>query len=677
MTSIILPLLAAATAAISGYHYTGDEYVEAPDARYRPAVIEVDSEQYLDSLVKNGTKVLRRRGDLALAYIPIDTVAATSHKRGNAGTPYAATPRRRIIRPALDEAMEWYDAWKVYCGEDLPQGYDGSGVVVGICDIGIDPLHPTFLDSDGKSRIRKIVQYKESQGERIELEGDDAYSEWKTDTIAEWHATHVAGILAGNGADSPYRGAAPGADIVVTTSQLSDVGLLAGVEDIIEYAESVGKPAVVNLSMGSYNGPHDGTSLFSRYMDMLGEEAVICMSAGNEGDRSNTLHYSFTEDVNEVKVRIGNRGYNNFDAYGMTDLWLDDSSRMTVTLGIYDSNSQFGKIIYELPRFECGNDSDFMVSSDTDSEFAKYFTGNVTIRGGVWKGNGRRYVQVEYDVVTEAVCDQGAWGRYNLALSVSATAGRKLDVYADGTYSCLRTFPGQPAPGSDGSFSDLATGHNLVSVGMYNSSHKAEKGTVNVNSGYATLIDGRVEPVTVAPGSSMYSAFSRYADPAPADDIDGLWTHNTGTSMSSPYAAGFVATWLQANPKLKIDDVKDIISSTNRHDYPDEDNPRHGQGWFDPYSGLLMAIEKAGVKDIDGDGSAIRFLLKGRNLTVVNPGNIEVSVSVFDMQGRRMMMQDVGSGVSEIKLDLLPKGIYVVTGEGMTSGDSPLKIILR
>ena len=315
-------LLGGVAAVTAGYHYTGDEYVAAADARFEPAVVEVRSEAWLDSLTDAGARILRRRGDLALAYLPIrrDSVSPESPSRLRRDDGLRQSPRR-VIRPVLHKAMEWYGAGRVFSGEGLPQGYDGGGIVVGICDIGIDPLHPTFIDAgSGESRIRRIVQYKESQGERIEVCPED-YSAWKTDTVAEWHATHVAGIMAGGGAGSPYRGVAHGAEIVVTTSQLSDVGLLAGVEDIIEYARSVGKPAVVNLSMGSYNGPHDGTSLFSRYMDMLGEEAVICLSAGNEGNRSNTLQFDFRDGHEYAEMWIGSRDYANYDIYGMTDIW--------------------------------------------------------------------------------------------------------------------------------------------------------------------------------------------------------------------------------------------------------------------------------------------------------------------------------------------------------------------
>ena len=155
--------------------------------------------------------------------------------------------------------------------------------MAGFCDVGFDPLHPTFLDKNGVSRVKRITQYIENKGLRIVVEGDEAYEEWGTDDSDNYHATHVGGIMAGNGAGSPYVGIARDADIVVSTSTLTDVGLLAGVEDIIDYAKEVGKPCVINLSMGNYIGAHDGTSLFSQYLDMCAEDAIIVLSSGNEG----------------------------------------------------------------------------------------------------------------------------------------------------------------------------------------------------------------------------------------------------------------------------------------------------------------------------------------------------------------------------------------------------------
>ncbi len=260
---------------------------------YIPRLVKIQSESEVDSLREQGVDVLRRRGDILLCFFP------NPQTRSN-----EPAIRPRPIAPALDVAKSYYDAGSIQSGDGFGTPYTGKGVVVGICDVGIDPLHPTFLDADGRSRIKRVVHYIEGDGLRIQLEGDDDYLEWQTDNPEEYHATHVCGILAGNGAGSPYSGVAPDADIVATVSTLSEVGLLAGVEDIIDYAKEVGRPAVINISVGSYTGAHDGSSLFSQYLDMCAEDAIIVMSSGNEGTHYNSLVSSFSSDSPSVAVRL-------------------------------------------------------------------------------------------------------------------------------------------------------------------------------------------------------------------------------------------------------------------------------------------------------------------------------------------------------------------------------------
>ena len=57
--------------------------------------------------------------------------------------------------------------------------------------------------------------------------------------------------------------------------------------------------------------------------------------------------------------------------------------------------------------------------------------------------------------------------------------------------------------------------------------------------------------------------------------------------------AGIVALWLQADPTLTPDRIKDIISKTSRHtdetlDYP---NNNYGHGLIDAYAGMLEVLD--------------------------------------------------------------------------------------
>ena len=76
------------------------------------------------------------------------------------------------------------------------------------------------------------------------------------------HGTHVAGIAAGDGSSSAsgYIGVAPGADIIFVKTTFTDADIIDGITYIKNKAVAAGEPFVINLSLGSQEGAHDGTS---------------------------------------------------------------------------------------------------------------------------------------------------------------------------------------------------------------------------------------------------------------------------------------------------------------------------------------------------------------------------------------------------------------------------------
>ena len=50
------------------------------------------------------------------------------------------------------------------------------------------------------------------------------------------------------------------------------------------------------------------------------------------------------------------------------------------------------------------------------------------------------------------------------------------------------------------------------------------------------------------------------------DDVENPYGSMYGTSMAAPCAAGVIALWLQANPKLSVAEVMDILKTTAYHD---------------------------------------------------------------------------------------------------------------
>ena len=694
-----LGLFAAVAATPGNYRPGGDEYEPSDGDRWIPAIVRIDGERSLDSLRRIGAKVLRHRGGLALTYLPRESAAKSVP--GLYGGGGRGDLRRRAV-PTLDVARHCFGADRILTGAGLPRAFTGKGVVVGWCDIGLDATHPNFRTPDGRQagRIKRLVQYRESQGERRVIDSPEEMARWRTDTVAEDHGTHVGGIIAGSDNWFGYRGIASDADIVVTLSELSDVGLLAGVEDIIEYARSVGKPAVVNLSMGNYTGPHDGTDLMCQYLDMLGEEAVICVSAGNEGNRTNAVRLEFSDGKPAQGIRLGNYSWNQFHIQGMTDVWSLDDRPVDVTVCVYDETTR--ETVWSVPVPPLRDGESYTLATP-QCGFAGLFEGRMILAGDISPDNGRYELAIGYDLTTEQRSQEGAWARYNIAFEFRGADGVVADVYADGIYTRLRGMPGGPEPTTDLSFSNMATGRNTISVGMYTSRETApllngdtdrfrnvEEGTVNVNSGYATLTDGRVMPLTVAPGAIVVSSSSSpYAATLPdvasvmaaAREIDGevyYWRSILGTSMSSPYVAGFIATWLEADPTLTLNEIRDIIETTNRHDIADPANPRHGRGWFDPYAGLREVLRRAplGVDAPETDG--LRLVRENGGVAALTAGAGEVELCVYDMLGR-LLHRASGAGprlfIPLAALSSLSSGCLIVKAETLDGDSASLKII--
>ena len=214
---------------------------------------------------------------------------------------YLRVERRNVCVTAVQESSEW----------DL----DGSGVLIGIIDSGIDYRHPDFRDEDGSTRILQLWDqtiegtpppgFREgtvysAQQINAALKSDTPYDIVPSRDLAG-HGTAVAGIAAGNGraSNGTEKGMAPKASLVVV--KLGNSGLenmtrtteiMRGVKFVSDLAESLQMPCAINLSYGTNNGSHTGRSLFELYLDSIAErwKTALVVATGNEGDTGH--HYS-------------------------------------------------------------------------------------------------------------------------------------------------------------------------------------------------------------------------------------------------------------------------------------------------------------------------------------------------------------------------------------------------
>lgn len=192
-------------------------------------------------------------------------------------------------------------------------GFDGKGVAVGVIDTGVDILHPDFRKKDGSTRIKWLMQMGATGGLHPELEEMYCGKQETTCAIfdeadlnaliasgdagpifdASGHGSHVTSIAAGNGGPSVngnprYVGVAPGADLIIGAMEsFQDEDVSWAAQFVFDRAQDLNEPCVLNLSIGSDYGAHDGSDILGRRLArMVGDDKpgrAIVVAAGNSG----------------------------------------------------------------------------------------------------------------------------------------------------------------------------------------------------------------------------------------------------------------------------------------------------------------------------------------------------------------------------------------------------------
>lgn len=194
-------------------------------------------------------------------------------------------------------------------------GIEGEGVLVGFIDTGIDYTHPAFRNSDGTTRIDYI--YDLSEGGKAynrddinnALKSQDPYSIVPSIDTVE-HGTHVAGIAcAGGRINTEYYGVAPKSSIAMVKCTRGNFALssniMKGLKFLVEAGKFLKKPLVVNISLSTNDGAHNGTSLLEQYISTIStlERITIVIAAGNEGDSAHHIGGTLKRQ-NKISINV-------------------------------------------------------------------------------------------------------------------------------------------------------------------------------------------------------------------------------------------------------------------------------------------------------------------------------------------------------------------------------------
>lgn len=689
--------------------------------QYLPVIIRVDSP---DTPLPDFITELHRRGTIVLATVESARISEVKDLEG-----VVRVEANSVSEASMVDARNFCHLPEIAAGSELPTGLTGKGVVTGFCDIGFDPNHINFRTIGGANRVKKIVNYTFAYPRPTVYKTITGIASWSTDNIMESHATHVCGIMSGGYDKYNLQGIATCADIVGTTSPLTNVHLLDGCEEIIDYAKSQGKPAVINMSISSMTGPHDGTTLFNQYMSALTEDATICISSANSGNMPGCVQAVLTEK--KPYVTTYGRGFPSLSLVriqGKIDIWASDSDPLSVQImqspfKITDTDT----IVPIGPKFDpasgerewviCSPEYDRMYGDAVKAHFPKYISGYIYLAADVNPENGRYNIMAEVNYLDNTTSSSSK-ARSIYGLHVEGKPGAKVEMYSSDRLMLTAYADRNAVSGSTNrTVNDFCTSEGVIAVGSFDTQNvqtflsgqvtefpRLHIGGPSYFTSYGTLNDGTVLPTVCAPGAQVVSSLStpylnRFrsdigkeasfripvqhssssttepsttSGPSKAGitpnrpKSEWYWGPMQGTSMSSPYVAGVCALWLEAAPDLTGRQIREIVMKTASLPTVDPTNPQWGGGVLNAAEGLKMAREMSRVTSVG---------------TV--PGTDgENSVAIKAGEGR-VHITSLTSPVASITV-ATPSGMTLYSGEPMShdvnvdlTTDSPSIGILR
>jgi len=643
------------------------------------------------SLEQVDVKISSRTGNIITAQVPVDmieTVAALPEvKYVQMGTPV----QRKMNKARITSKVDMVQAGT----SPLSKPFFGKDVVVGIIDNGFEYGHPNFYNkAHTEYRIKRVWDQNAysgtppSFGYGAEYVLKDSILAAAYDMQDISHGTHVTGIATGadNSNGNPFYGIAGDADIVLVSFFNSSACISDGIKYIYDYAASVGKPCVINLSLGSFMGPHDGTSTFDQLSDeMQGKGRLLVGAAGNEGNKNIHASKIFNQTDTIFKTFCE---YDNI----ASDIWGEVGKDYKVQVCIYDTINK--KPVYTSPEYSASASISKEIKLLTTTHGAR---GNININSGIDPQNNKPNVFIESNLssIKSGNC---------LALIIKATEGT-VNAWFDDTYCNFNSFnfPGWSDADNKFTIGEIGgTGKQIVSVGAYvsgtsytdlnsdtyNLTNQTLKDLATFSSKGPTL-DGRMKPEITAPGSLIASSVSSYDATEPSLRVKATTIDNktyyygvmAGTSMATPYVTGVLATWLQANPDLTPDEVKSILQKTSINDeytgtvLPNGNNT-WGYGKIDAFNGILEVIKlSSSIEDMPLLPQAILMYSTPGNQQLLNflftQGDTNVQINVFNVNGQKLQSKKISEITSKqeetIDLGDLPKGLYLIkiTGDNL------------
>lgn len=652
-SNTIMDLMARERAALHVKDALGGEL---PDAI--PAYVKYNDPSCVDSLAMLGVTVQTVTPTVLTALIPVERVEDVAALQSVECIQGAQKAKMLMDLARADTRVTDIHAPSA----PLETPFSGKGTIVGVIDGGVDFNHPAFFAQDGTTlRIKKVwCQADETGVPPAPYSYGSCYDTQEgitargTDMAYYSHGCHVMGIAAGSDMESPYHGVAYDADLVFSSFKDIDTGISDAIKFIFDYADEAGKPAVINMSLGTEMGPHDGSSLRDQMIDQLSGEGRIVVGAGGNNALIN-MHISKTMADADDRLFAGVGFLEGMSGIGELQIWGKPGAGMKVRVCTVDKETM--EPVYQSRAFNAANDYSGTVTLQQPYDESGGYFSIVTQRSPL---NDRPMAHIQLAITDYRPTKV-------IAIIVTADPGTTVHAWANENYCCfLQHLPVMDIPDNRYGTCEIGgVGKSIITVASYSTrnsltkldgSHYESGFPMNDIAPYSNVgptVDGRMKPDIAAPGSLIVSAFNgtnSQTEQVAAREWNGKTYYYgvyQGTSMASPHVAGVVATWLQACPTLTPDNLREVFAATARHDEFTGDTPGNtwGYGKIDAYAGLVYVLKnftsQSGIDPVaDGDWSA--QMVDGQLRVLYYRPTASTRVTVHTPEGKTVLLADAG-----------------------------------
>ncbi|MEE2995482.1 MAG: S8 family serine peptidase [Gemmatimonadota bacterium] len=548
----------------------------------KPVITQAGGEPRIDVFIRSsggitfstpGVIVKASIGNIVVASVPVsmlETLAEESHVQSlHAPKVWASTLDKSVHETTADTVRSNYSV-------------KGKDIIIGVIDTGIDWQHPDFrMASDAsKTRIKFLWDMSDITGppptgfgssggteyDETQINGALAGSDTVNAQDQVGHGTHVAGIAGG------LNGMAPDAHLIIVKATRSggqsfaSTDVVTALDYIDKKAGALGKPYVVNLSLGGQQGPHDGRSTEASAIDNLVgpgiEDKVAVAAAGNDGN--NRIHARGILNANSVLYE--SRSFTaDAGAQVSIDIWTQVSPNTPVMV--------FIKVAGPDTSFESSGFPPGATSANNSDGFITLFSSPFPV------------IQTGTDIHTDikiTVKKTGSW-----TISLRGNRGE----FGTGQFDMWIYSGNAEWNSADGDFSNLVgspgASNHAITVGAYTTKKSWTDADANPHAIAATVgdwasfsspgptRDGRRKPEISAPGQLIASSLSRDATSGGIFNAGNILPGNLtaiaqGTSQATPHVTGAVALLMEQAQRdsvtLDARIVRDALQASARSD---------------------------------------------------------------------------------------------------------------